>query len=432
MIAAIRSARRAPSRLAMALALMGGALAVTAFSADEAQAQRRTERPANAEAPQYTPAFVAVYQPVANLTTGDMPNFEGARSQLETVIAAAQSADDRNAAGNLTLIVGNHFDDDVLKRRGLELMVGSGKVAADRIGQFQYFIGGLAYNAQDYAAARTALQAAIAAGYSDGDGDVANDPEYIITQSYFAEDQGALAVQNVLTQAAAASAAGNALPERLLLLALQESYEAQLTAQATQVSALLLDGYPSEQNWLNVLQVANALTDYSPSVRVDLLRLMRETGALTQRQEYARLIEDLDPRTMGTEVLAVLDAAATADVFPADDDYAVEITSIARPRAAADRAEMASLTREADSGDGQDAFVAGNVLYSLGEYAQAERYFQLAIDRGHEPEAARLRLGMAQVKQGNHAAAQTTLGAVTGERQQIAQLWALYAKSLAS
>src|SRR6187402_3288998 len=104
-----------------------------------------------------------------------------------TAATAAPAAAQRgrsNAARNLILTLGNKLKDAQLQRQGLEMMVASGKVDPAQLGQFQFFIGSLAYDARDWAAARTALQAAAAAGYA-GEGN----PEAMIAETYFGENQ---------------------------------------------------------------------------------------------------------------------------------------------------------------------------------------------------------------------------------------------------
>src|SRR5690606_27106653 len=108
-------------------------------------------------------------------------DFASIKPQVPGLVSAAQTPDDRFAAGNLILQLGNKLSDPTLQRQGLELMVASGKADPAQLGQFQFFIGSLAYDAKDWAAARTALQAAMAAGYSEGE------PEALIAESYFSE-----------------------------------------------------------------------------------------------------------------------------------------------------------------------------------------------------------------------------------------------------
>ena len=409
MYRAFRSARRKASAIALAAALAGG----VGFAAPAA-------------AQDYSDGFVEVYQPVAQLTQGEAPNAASARTQLDAVYAAVQTAKDKYAAGNLTLIVGNQLEDEVLRRRGLEMMIESGQVAPEQLGQFNYYVANFAYNAGDYAAARAAIDAATAAGYADSDADPANDPEYIYLQSYFAEENptAAVAYLNNLV-------GSRTVPERWLLRGLQETYDAGLPSEALGISEALLKNYPSQQNWINTLQVINALTEFDAPARVDLVRLMMDTNSLTQRADFVRLAEDLDPRTMGGEVLRVLQAGVTAGQFDTGDAYYTEVRGIAQPRAAADGREKASLLSEGRSGSGRDAISAGDVMLSLEDYAAAEELFTRALNNGGDRDTALTRLGIAQVRQGKFAEAKASFDQVSGTRAPIAKMWSLYAESQA-
>lgn len=417
MFAAFRSARRKSSHLAMALALAGGAAFGTAITAPTAMAQ------------DYSRDFVEVYQPTAALTQGETPDFEAARAGLQAVYAAIETPDDRMAAGNLTLIVGQQLSDDGLRRSGLEMMIESGMVPAEQIGLFHYYVANFAFNAGDYAVARSEIEAAVANGYVDADSEDINDPEYIIMQSYSAEDNPLAAIEYITGVAQQRVAAGQAVPERWLLRALQDSYDYELIPQATSVSQILLQISPTDQNWLNALQVINVLNEWEPAERVDFARLMMEADVLTQRPEFIRYIEDLDPRIMGNEVLGILQAGLAAGEFEAADPYYIEVRDIATPRAAADRRQISTYISDGENGDSREAMSTGEVLFSMGDYAQAERFYQLALERGFEANTANTRIGIAQAKQGNFAAAIDSFAQVSGTRATIATMWSAYASA---
>ena len=394
------------SRLAMALALAGGAAVGSAAIAPAAYAQENSR------------GFVAAYEPIGALIQGEMPNWAQASAQFETLVAAIENEDDRNVAGNVALQIGTNTSNPAFQRRGLEMMLASGKVAPEQLGQFNYYVGTLSYQAGDFDAARTALEAAIAAGYTE------EDPRGIILQSYFDQDR----VPDGITYLESQIAASGTVDENWILRALQESYDAELVPQANQVSALLLKQYPSQKNWVNALQVMNAINQLDAQAQLDLFRLMRTTNALTQRAEYVRYIENADPRIMANEVLPVLAEGLAADHFTTTDDYYTEVKSIADVRAPQDRAEVDSLFSEGQAGDGREALIAGDVLYSVNDYARAEVLYKAAVDKGADRDAALTRLGMVQALQGKGAEAVATLEQVSGARAPVAQMWAIYAQ----
>jgi tetratricopeptide (TPR) repeat protein len=411
--AGLKPARRLVSALAMSAALAGASMMAAAPAA----------------AQEYSDAFVDTYQPVADVVNAEGGDIASVSGQFPAIVAAATTPDDRFAAGNLLLQAGNKTTNPQLQRQGLELMVASGKTPPEQIGQFQFFIGSLAFNAQDYPAARTALEAAQAAGYTAPDADIPG----LIAETYFAEGNAQAGIDYVKQASERMEAAGGQVPERWLLKALQTAYSQQLVGPATEISALLVSNYPTERNWMNALQVVGALNEFEPQAQLDLLRLMRETKAMSDRSEFVRYIEAADPRIMSNEVQAVLAEGVAAGQLDASDTYYTEVKSIADQRASADQAEIGNMVAEAQSAaEPQRAIEAGDVAWSLSDFAQAEAMYQLALDKGiTDRDTALTRLGMSQAKQGKYAEAQATLEQVGGARAPIAQMWSLYAQSQA-
>ena len=406
-----RTLRGAASAFAMALTLAGGALGGAALIATPAAAQ------------EYTKKFVDVYQPVATIVSTEGGDLNAARGQLEGVYAAIGSEDDRNAAGSLTLNIGTKLSDKTLQRRGLELMLQSGKVAPEQQAQFQFFVGNLAYDANDYAAARTALQAAYDAGYRE------QDVRPIIAESYFGEGQNQQGIDYIEKLVAAQQAAGEPVNENLIRRALRFAYEGKDAAKATELSALLISTNPTAESWKQGLQVVNAMVDLEPQAQLDLLRLMLVTDALSERSEFVTYIEAADVRVMSNEVQRVLAKGLEKGIFTASDDYYSELKRLADQRAPIDAREAPGLVTEARSAaQGNAAQGAGDVQLSLADYAQAEAMYQLSLEKGVTDRDRNLtRLGIAQAMQGKSAEAKATLQQVAGARAPVARMWIAYA-----
>ncbi len=412
-LTARRKTRGAGSALAMALALAGGSVAATAMLSAPAYAQ-------NSE------GFAEVYQPIANLVNSNADN-AGAKARIPAMVAAIQTADDRNLAGNLIITLGNNLRDPVLQRQGLELVLASGKTAPAELGQLQFEIGRLAYQAKDHAAARTAMLAAIAAGYT------ASDIDGIIAETYFAEGQNAQGLDYLRGAIEKRAAARQTIPDGWLVRGLAVAYTAQLQAQAADWSALLLQHGTSDKKWLQALQVMNAVSAGDQQAQLDLLRLMALTNTLTDRTEYVAYIEAADPRIMSNEVDRVLKAAVAAGALSTSEEYYAEVKRIVDERAAVDRSEAPKMAADARaSAQARDAQNAGDVFLSLGSYAEAEEMFKLALEKpGVNRDVALTRLGIAQVHQGKYAEARATFEQVSGNRTAVARMWTAYASSRA-
>lgn len=406
------------STLALALALATGTAVGVAGFAEPAYAQRQPKT-------NYSKAFVAAYEPVVQAFNAipEGGDYAAVKAQVPAVVAAIGNEDDRFAAGQLVLQLGQKSSDQAFQRQGLELLLASGKVAPEQLGQFHFFVGSLAYNAKDFAVARNELKAAIAAGFT-GD-----DPTGLIIESYFQEKAFVEGISQLTQLAAERSAAGQTLPDAWLLRGLQVAYDNKLVPQANELSALLVSTSPTPKNWLSALQVVRELNQWGNEEILDLSRLMMATGAMQEDYDLAEYVEAADPRKLANEVVAALDAAETAGVIAKDEPRFAAVRTLAEDRAEADRADAPGLKPEAQAAaTGTVALGAGDLFFSFGGYADAEAMYQLAIEKGGiDANRALTRKGIAQLRQGKTEEGKATLAQVQGVRAPLAKMWIVYA-----
>ncbi len=413
-----RNTRRNPVRnlasaLALALAVTGGAAVTNAAFAPAVAAQ------------EYSDEFVDAYSPVADVVNAEDGDVASIAGQFATIVSLIQSDDERNAAGNLILTAGNKTGTIAWQRQGLELMLASGMVPPEAVGQYQWFVGNLAFQMEDFAASRAALQAAADAGWTN------DDPTGLIAETYFQQDDYTGGLNYILGMVQQREASGGEVATQWLLRGLQTAYGEDMTAEANQLALALVRHHPSQTNWMNALQVVNALNEMDAKIRLDLLRLMRVTDTLTARGEFVRYIEAADPRIMSNEVVGVLNAGLAAGEFDADETYYIEVNGIVQERMADDRADADEYYAEGLA-DTSLALSAGDLLFSIEDFARAEELYAAAVDGGDDRDAALTRLGMVQLRQGKLDEGKATLEQVGGDRVMVAQFWIAYANSLAS
>lgn len=407
------------SKFAMAVALASGAAVGMTGLASPAYAQKKGEAPQA----DYSEGFVEAYRPVAEIVNAEGGDYAAAKAQIPAVVAAAQTADDKNAAGQLALQLGSKLEDLPLQRQGLELSLASGKVPPERVGQYQYFIGSLAYEAKDYAAARQALLAAISAGHTQ------DDPEALVIESYFHENRAQEGIDYLKKVVEARRSAGRAVSDNWLLRGLKVAYENKLTQQANDLSALLVATNPTEKNLTNAIQVVRVLNNFDDQGSLDLLRLMRMAGTLGDTEDYAQYIAAADARRNANEVLAVIQEGTAAGLIPADDAFFNEQKRIAEARAPADREEVPELVAEAKSANtGVTAMGVADAFMSFDDFSNAEQMYQVALEKGvQDRQLALVRLGIAQARQSRFAEARQTFSQVAGPRAPIAEMWSAWA-----
>jgi len=410
------------SKFALALALTAGVAVGAAGFAEPAYAQQK-----KGKAGQNSKGFVAAYEPV-NKALEAVPeggDYSSVKAQIPTLLAAAENEDDRMVAGQMVLVIGNKSTDPKLQRQGLELMLSSGKVPAEQVGQFQYFVANLAYQADDFTAARTALEAATAAGFTD------EQLPALMAETYFGTNAKKEGLNYLIKAARDRQAAGQAVPESWMLRGLQVSYEMKDAAASNDLAALLVTASPTPKNWQAALQVMREVNStWTTEEILDLSRLMMDSGGMRTDNDLAEYIDAADPRKLSNEVLAALDTATKAGVINATAPRFADIRQIAQDRAASDRAEAPHAKTEAQAAaSGTVAFGAGDLFLSIGNYADAEAMYQLAIDKGGvDANRALTRKGIAQARQGKTAEAKATLAQVQGTRAPLANLWAIYAE----
>ena len=412
--ARLKSLRSTAAGLALAIALAGGAsLGLTGLTATPAAAQEQQQPSAG---------FAAVYQELATMVQPETADFAGAQARIPQLLAAVENNRDRDLAGNLVLNIGTNVDDRQLQRQGLMLRLESGLVPAEQVGQFNWFVGSLSYDFDEWATARQYMMVAQERGFSPE----GNDLVQLIAQTYMEEEQPQQALDYLTAQIAAADAAGTPVNERWLLAGLQTAYDYDLSEPALAMAERVVRDYPTETNWRNALQIVSQMYDLDNQARVDLYRLMFLKNTLDERQDTTRYIEDLDPRIMANEVQRVLARGVETGAFTSSDPYYTEVRGIVEARAGGERSGVRQTIADARSGDALDAVGAGDVLLSVEDYAQAEELFALALQRGADADMANTRIGIAQAQQGKYAEALATFGQVSGNRAPIARMWTVY------
>ncbi|MFA9200092.1 MAG: hypothetical protein ACEQR8_02740 [Cypionkella sp.] len=416
--------RSAASRLAFAAALAATGLTLAA----PAYAQKKPKEQKEQAAPkaQYSKAFVAVYQPIAKTLNagGDLAPL---KPQLPSLIAAAQSADEKFAVGQVVFNVGAKTSDVALQRQGLDMMLDSGKTPAADLGRNSYAAAQLAYNAKDWNAARTRAQQAATAGYS-------GDAELLIAETYFAQDQVGQGLDALDKAVARKGAAGQPVPEAWLKRGLAQAYQANLEPQALKFAGMYAQYYPSTNSWGDAIAIQRNFRNYEGQELLDVMRLAMRANALRNERDYVDYITAADARRLPGETQRVIDAGIAAGKLKASDVFVAEARNVAAGRVKADTADLAGLERDARAAGATaaTAMAAGDAFLSYNQPAKAEEFYKTALGKpGVDAPRVMTRLGIAQLDQGKVAEAQATFAKVQGARQAIAQLWALYAAQAA-
>lgn len=458
---------RTALRTALALSMAGGALAVSAPALAQKPAAPKASGPKISMSKPFQPLFSNMSKAVDaakaradvvaarnNVTTAQTAhqqargtartqakaNLDAAlaalhglvapeKAQLDALFTAATSPDDRYGGGTLAISLGDLAKDTGVQRRGLEAMLGSGKVAPADAPRLQYYLGQFAFDQRDFATARTALQTAVTGGFQD------NDVHGLLAEAYLSDNQVPQGLIVLKQAIAARNATPNKAPAGWYRRGLGAAYTAKLLDQAADFAMSLVQAYPAANNWAGAITVVREIGKFPPQETLDLMRLMGRTNSYLEERDYVEYIQAADARRLPGEVLKVIDTGIAAGKLRAADPFVSEARTIANGRIAADRASLVSLERDARSPSATASTVSGaaDAFLSYGDAAKAEALLKIALGKpGAENDRLQTRLGIAQLDQGNFAGAQASFAKVGGTRKYIAQLWGIYAAQKAA
>lgn len=408
------------SRFAIAAAMMAvGTLGATAI-ATPAYAQKQ---------PKFSKEFVAAFQSVDEALKAENPDYAALRTQAEAARDSIKTDDDRYVYGSALYNIGSKLEDIALQRTGMDLMLESGKVPEASVPQYTYVAGQLAFNNKDWPAARERLEKAIELGYQ------VEDARALIARTYTEEGDFTAALGAVNDQINEEIAAGGKPSEDLLKRGLTTAYNNDLYDDATNYSLMLVKYYPGPTTWGDAIAIQRNFGEWSDTELLDLLRLARSANAMREARDYTDYIDAANYRRLPGEVAAVAQEGITSGKLQSSDTFVAEAVSESKSRAAGLKADLGALERDAKASGAKAslAVAAGDTYLNFDDGAKAAELYELALTRPDVDRGLALtRLGIAQVKAGDYAAAQETLAKVEGQRAPIARLWAAYAKQQAS
>lgn len=418
--------RKGVSAMAMGIALATGAVTMTgAFG---------TAAPAYAQKASYSKEFVAAYQPLNEAANAEGADIAALKPQMLAVADAAQSPDEKNAAGGMIFTAGQKTRDAELQLKGMELMLASGKVAVENRGRYNFIVYQLANQQQDFAKARAYLSNAINLNFST-QGAGPNELQVALAETYFSENLFKQGLATLKQAIATREQAGQQVDQAWYRRGLSIAYNNEILPEAYDFNIGWISAYPSEANWRDAINLTRNLNEFESPEMLDLLRLSDKVGTLKNKQDVIYYVETADARRLPLEVKNLIEGHFSADATARDDIYLSDQLKVARDRIPQDRPELGELEAEADetTTDAKLVMAAGDAFYSYSEYDKAERFFAKASTMaGAETQVALTRLGMAQIALGKYDEAKASLGKVTGVRASIAGLWAAYADDMAN
>ncbi|WP_432770626.1 MAG: tetratricopeptide repeat protein [Sphingopyxis sp.] len=408
-------------------AVLGCALMATATPA-AAQKREKAKKEEAAKGATISPSkgFTPALKKMMDATTAK----DGAA--LQTALTEGQgvatSNEDKYLLAFYQLQLGILNKDQALQGQGLDAMLESGLTPGENARAYNYYSGSFAYNAKDYPKAIKRLEAAKAAGSTEAN------LSALLMDSYLQGgqiDQGwAIAKAGI----DAARAAGAKPSEELYVRPAQAFQKANRTNEMLDVLTMRVQDYPAPATWRNTLYIMLQQAAGDKELNLDILRLMRATGSMTERPEFLEYAALATEAGYPGEVVAVIKHGEAKGVIPKGDARFGPILETQTPRAASDATALAAdATKPATLTNPKAARATADALVGNGDYAKAIPLYEAALSAGGAADpVVQYRLGVAQALAGQTDAAVASLAKVQGNRQRLAQLWTVQAKAKAA
>jgi tetratricopeptide (TPR) repeat protein len=413
--------------LALAVALATGSVLTMTAIAEPAHAQRNKKSKAK-----YSKAFVAAFTPIQKALNeaGDVAT---AKSLVPTLLPTAQSADEQMAAGNVIFSIGSKSQDPAMQFQGLELMLNSGKVALEQLGQFNFAAYQLSSQMGNQDQARSYLQQAINYNYSTPS-ITADALQVEMAETYFREDRFREGLGFLSSAIEQRKASGAAVDEQWYKRGMQISYNNEITPEVYQFVTGWIGDNSSPANWREAVNIARNLNTFDDAELLDILRLSYRKDALIEQRDFIDFLGATDARRTPMESKAVAEKGIATGKLSGSDTLIGEVIASANSSIRNDRADLPVLERDAraTSSNARLVLAAGEAFLSYGQAVKAEEFFAKALTMpGVNADLANTRLGIAQADQGKSTEAKASFAKVGGSRAGIAALWSAHVDEMA-
>ncbi len=232
-------------------------------------------------------------------------------------------------------------------------------------------------------------------------------------------------------KAIAASKAGGAkTPEPYYRIKARATQESGNAAGVYLVLEEIIADYPKEEYWAQLIGRAQNEAGYGPIVHLDVFRALQAAGVKLTAQQISFAADTAIDRGLPNEALMLLELPGAPS-----GELDVKNLETARTQTPKDKASLAAETASAlAKGDASVIAAIGEAHLTYGDYPKAIEVLQAALAKGipdaGEADAARLHLGIAQLRAGDKEAARTTWASVktNNSAAALAQSWTLISK----
>lgn len=389
-----------------------------AFAIAAVPAAAQNTRPSSQEkAPELRPSEGAVNAIIELQKAVNANNAATIPAKVAAAKAVAKTKDDKYIIGQLQLKVALATNDNAAMAQAIDTIAGSGYLDSSKVAGLYQNLGSTYYNAKQFDQAAAAFERAVAIDPRNAE------PLTLLGEARNAQGRKADAVAAFQRAIQIKTATGQKPGEDLYKRAVGIAYDAK-SPIAIELAREWVAAYPSGESWRNAIAIYRNTTHPDVGPTLDLLRLMRAAGALTQPADYNLYATAAAEQGNYGEAKAVIDEGIAAhQIDPASPLFRDIISGLKTKPMAKD----ADLVVAAKSTSVPATLIGiGDRYYGLGEYAKAVELYRSAMAKGADSNVANLHLGMALARSGDKVGATAALNAVTGPRADVAKYWLIY------
>lgn len=342
-------------------------------------------------------------------------------AEIKAKVAAAKSVvstnEDRYVLAQLQLQAAADVNDKPAAMAAMDAMLATGILSPAEAAPVYKNLSELRFGAKQFDQAATILEKRLQLNPNDMDAIA------LLVETRNAQGRSAEAVSVLQRGIQLQASAGRKPDEAWLRRAAALAYTAKLP-NAAELARQWVTAYPSATSWQNSIAIYRNLSRPDAESVIDLMRLMRATGAMTEASDFALYLETLNAQSNFIEAQTALEKARQSGKFNASDPQLKEAAAAidAKPKVTA--AELAAASKSAASG--ASLLRIGDRYYGLGDYAKAVETYKLAGTKGAEANLVSERVGVALAAAGDKAGAAAAFKSVTGARAGVAQFWLLF------
>lgn len=257
------------------------------------------------------------------------------------------------------------------------------------------------------------------------------DISVLLGQSYYLLNDYKNAATTMMGVVNNAEKGGRTPQENWLQIVLSSQFKLDNKDGIAEALKKLVRYYPKSEYWENLLDIYRR-KDTSDRVTLGFYRLMNDVGTLKQADDYMEMAQLAIDAGVPGEAQSIVEKGVQNNTLKSDDKTTQgrydRLLAGAKKSAAADKASLAQLAKEAEkASQGQADVALGQAYLSYGMYDEAIGALQRGIKKGGvtDLDEAQISLGIAYMRKGQKDLARQAFRTVKAESKwhDLAEMW---------